>query len=351
LNKQSLDELLFGFFKYYSEFDFKNKVVSVRCGHPVHDLFPPPTFIAIESETRPRHGFDPRRFITIEDVYDVWDNVARGVGELELQRIQWELLVASRILESYARQYDKVRVSQGLLQPVTLPMDLMTQLFGPMPKAVSRSQSPTKQRGKGKPKKPAPIAPPSGPTRLVFSPPSPPALSKKTILIPPPVPSTSLPKDDGSPLREKSLSITSSSPPSPLSPTHSNESSNSESSNSESSNLTSRSESPPNTLQLPPRSSEIPLKSDVSCRPNHGRHSTSDYRSDYRLPIPADHRSSSEWRQFEYRQPSERHSDYRHNQISWKPVKRVSNLPDTAYITYNTSYPHPQTIYTPRRFK
>jgi len=179
LNKQSLDELLFGFFKYYSEFDFKNKVVSVRCGHPVHDLFPPPTFIAIESETRPRHGFDPRRFITIEDVYDVWDNVARGVGELELQRIQWELLVASRILESYARQYDKVRVSQGLLQPVTLPMDLMTQLFGNMPKTVSRSQSPTKQRGKGKPKKPAPIAPPSGPTRLVFSPPSPPALSKK----------------------------------------------------------------------------------------------------------------------------------------------------------------------------
>jgi hypothetical protein len=171
-----------GFFKFYSQFDFKQNVVSVRTGHLTRDLFPPPAFAARESETRPHHNFEPRRYITIEDIYDVWDNVTRGVGELELQRIQWELLVAYRLLEPYSKQYEKIQLSwtstQGLLEPFVLPTEGVTQVFGALPKVNNSPSTSPKRIGRNKYKKSNPsITPPSpSTTRLVFSPPSPPAL-------------------------------------------------------------------------------------------------------------------------------------------------------------------------------
>jgi hypothetical protein len=229
-----LDELLVGFFKFYSQFDFKQNVVSVRTGHLTRDLFPPPAFAARESETRPHHNFEPRRYITIEDIYDVWDNVTRGVGELELQRIQWELLVAYRLLEPYSKQYEKIQLSwtstQGLLEPFVLPTEGVTQVFGALPKVNNSPSTSPKRIGRNKYKKSIPsITPPSpSTTRLVFSPPSPPALRPQQnsfAMIPPLVNSegkNSTSEEKYSPSHHSTYPSRprSSSPPSPPSPSY-----------------------------------------------------------------------------------------------------------------------------------
>ena len=61
-NKQSLGELFIGFFRFYANFDWSSKVVSISRSH------------ASVSNNRPR--------MKIEDPYEVGGNCARGIYEL-----------------------------------------------------------------------------------------------------------------------------------------------------------------------------------------------------------------------------------------------------------------------------
>lgn len=61
-NKQSLGELLIGFFRFYANFNWSSKVVSISRSH------------AYVSNNRPR--------MKIEDPYEVGGNCARGIYEL-----------------------------------------------------------------------------------------------------------------------------------------------------------------------------------------------------------------------------------------------------------------------------
>eukprot|EP00808_Paulinella_micropora_P015162 g9627.t1 len=102
----SLSTLLCGFFRFYSkEWDMEKHVISVRTGRFLPSMCPlPPENHPLRGGTlRPRVGRPPMRHLQIEDPYDPWDNVGRGIAVDTAVAILSELNRAHDLLEPHTK--------------------------------------------------------------------------------------------------------------------------------------------------------------------------------------------------------------------------------------------------------